>query len=161
MPFSSPRKRSLNPIGTACKINSVLSAGLSKRQCSIHLTIRAWGKQIVPPVIIFKGKGLTQTDEEMIAWARLNHVLVYYQRRAWCDSSFFEWWILNVFNKYIRESGDLDEQLLMLDNLGAHMTENNMDLMISLGIVPFYLAKNCTDVAAPVDHHVGCYLKTF
>jgi hypothetical protein len=159
MPFSFPRTRSLNPIGTPCLIKGVVSTGLSKRQCSIHLTIRAQGEQIVPPVIIFAGLGRGVCEDEIREWAKLNHVLVFFQKKAWCDSDFFHWYLLNVFNKYIRESGDVEEQLLMLDNLGSHQTERNCAMMKTLGIVPLFLATNCTDVAAPIDHHVGCLLK--
>ena len=159
MPFSFPRYRSLNPIGTPCNIKVLLSSGMAKRQCSIHLTIRASGEQTVPPVIIFRGLGGGISEEELIAWAELNHVLVYFQKKAWCDSDFFHWYLLNVFNKYVREGGELGEQLLMLDNLPAHKTERNRACMRSLGIVPFMLASNCTDVAAPIDHHVGNLLK--
>jgi len=123
------------------------------------LTIRAFGDQIVPPVIIFKGKGQQQTVEEMQTWAKLNNVVVYYQTTGWCDSTFFRWYLENVFYKYIRESGDLDDQLLFLDNYGAHKTSPSLQLMEELGIVPMFLAKNCTDVSAPVDHHVGALLK--
>ena len=159
MPFSFPRTRSLNPIGTPCLIKGLGSSALSKRQCSIHLTIRAQGEQIVPPVIIFAGLGKDQSEDEIRAWAELNHVLVYFQKKAWCDGAFFQWYLVNVFNKYVRESGDVDEQLLLLDNLGSHQTERNRAQMKDLGIVPLFLATHCTDVAAPIDHHVGCYLK--
>ena len=52
----------------------------------------------------------------------------------------------------------VDEQLLLLDNL-FHQTECNRAQMKDLGIVPLFLATHCTDVAAPIDHHVGCLLK--
>jgi len=132
---------------------------MAKRQCSAHVTIRADGKQVVRTVIIFRGLGQTQSEDELRAWAKLKNVVVYFQRKAWCDSDFFHWYLLNVFNKDVRESGDHADQLLMLDNLGAHKTKRNRQLMKSLGIVPHFLALNCTDVAAPIDHHVGNLLK--
>ena len=159
MPFSFPRARSLNPIGTPCKIKGLVRSSFSKRQCSVNVTTRAVGEQVVPPVIIFYGLGQKYIKDEILAWAKLKHVVVYFQQKAWCDSTFFHWFLLNVFNKNIRESGELGEQLLFLDNLGSHMTESNIALMKELLIVPLFLALNCTDVAAPIDHHVGCYLK--
>ena len=67
--------------------------------------------------------------------------------------------MVNVFNKYIRESGELREQLLFMDNHTAHKTAENLLIMQELEIIPHWLAKDCTDVASPVDHHVGCHLK--
>jgi hypothetical protein len=89
----------------------------------------------------------------------LPNIKVYYQPKAWCDHHFFEWYLINVFNPAIRRTGDLRDQLLCLDNLTAHDRQTSIDLMAELGIYPFYLAANCTDVAAPIDHHVGALLK--
>ena len=159
--FSHPRKRSLNPIGTPCRINAMVSSSWSKRQATIHLTIRASGPQVVPPVLIVTGKGRSGTPEEMAHWIGLKHVLVYYQPKAWCDRHFQAWYLLNVFDKYIKESGDLREQLLCLDNLSSHKTPEVLELMAQLKITPHWLPTHCTDVAAPVDHHVGALLKVF
>jgi hypothetical protein len=159
MPFSYPRNRSLNKIGEQCKIIGV-SPGLAKRQCTIHLTIRAWGEQIVPPVIIFKGRG-AQVEPSEVAFYNSIGIKVYFQKKAWCDTTFMEWYILNVFNPSVRASGDLGEQLLMLDNLNSHYAQRSIDAMKECNIYPFFLAKNCTDVGAPVDHHVGALLKVY
>ena len=159
--FSHPRKRSLNPVGTPCRINAMVSSSWSKRQGTIHLTIRAFGEQVVPPVLIVTGRGMRGTPEEMAHWLGLKHVLVYFQPKAWCDRHFQAWYLVNVFNKYIKESGDLREQLLCLDNLSAHKTPEVLELMTELSITPHWLPTYCTDVAAPVDHHVGALLKLF
>ena len=159
--FSHPRKRSYNPVRTPCRINAMVSSSWSKRQGTIHLTIRAFGPQVVPPVLIVSGKGMRGTPEEMAHWLGLKHVLVYYQPKAWCDRHFQAWYLLNVFDKCIKESGDLREQLLCLDNLSSHKTPEILELMSELKITPHWLPTYCTDVAAPVDHHVGALLKNF
>ena len=159
MPFAYPRKRSLNPIGEPCKISGVLSSGLAKRQASIHLTIRASGEQIVPPVIIVRGYGRSVDPREFAHMLSMPSIKVYYQPKAWCDHHFFEWYLINVFNAAVRGAGELRDQLLCLDNCTAHDRPSSIQLMKELNIHPFYLATNCTDVAAPVDHHVGALLK--
>jgi len=159
MPFSHPRYRSLNPVNSPCRISGVVEGGWAKRQATVHLCIRALGEQVVPAVVILRGYGRSQSAEEMAAWLGLSHVLVYYQPRAYCDAHFQRWWLVNVFNKYVRASGDLREQLLCLDNFSAHRTPSVQELMKELDIVPHWLPAGCTDVAAPVDHHVGALLK--
>jgi hypothetical protein len=159
--FSHPRRRSLNAINTPCWINAIVESCWAKRQATIHLTIRAAGTQVVPPVLIVKGSGRDVSDTEMAHWLGLEHVVVYYQPKAWCDRHFQKWFLLNVFDKYIKESGDLREQLLCLDNHAPHKTPEILELMEELNITPHWLAPLCTDVAAPVDHHVGALLKVF
>jgi hypothetical protein len=110
-------------------------------------------------VLIIRGVGRRQVQEELRAYARLANVKVFFQKKAWCDTTFYRWWLVHVFNKSIRDSGDLRDQLLFLDHYGVHNSAINVELARDLGVVPFFLAKNCTDVAAPVDHHVGCLLK--
>ena len=159
MPFAYPRTRSLNPIGKPCKISGVLASGLSKRQASIHLTIRAVGEQVVPPVLILRGLGRAVDPTEFAHYLGLENIKGYYQPKAWCDTHFFQWYLTEVFNPAVRETGELRDQLLCLDNLTAHDRSSSIELMKELGIQPFYLAAHCTDVAAPVDHHVGALLK--
>lgn len=83
--FSHPRRRSLNSIGTHCRISGVVRANWARRQASIQLTIRAVGEQLVPPVIILKGTGKEIKPEELEHILGLQRVLVYYQPKAWCD----------------------------------------------------------------------------
>ena len=122
----------------------MVSSSWSKRQATIHLTIRASGPQVVPPVLIVTGRGMRGTPEEIAHWLGLKHVLVYYQPKAWCDRHFQAWYLLNVFDKYIKKSGDFREQLLCLDNLSSHKTPEVLELMIELKITPHWLLYWCS-----------------
>jgi len=57
LPFVPASERSLNEIGQPNFILMPKGSGLDKRQCSIQLCIRAEGRQLVRPMVIFRGTG--------------------------------------------------------------------------------------------------------
>jgi hypothetical protein len=57
LPFVLASERSLNEIGQPNFILMPKGSGLDKRQCSIQLCIRAEGRQLVRPMVIFRGTG--------------------------------------------------------------------------------------------------------
>jgi hypothetical protein len=167
-PFAVPCGRSLNPVNTPCHVNAMeflggtgkAECGLTRRQASVHLTIRAVGPQIVPPVIILKGVDVFRTREELEAFERLHCVRVYFQKKAWADTPFLMWYVTEVFVPALRAAGIYRPVLAVMDGLSSHETPAMRALMQLHGIIPFVTAAGCTDVAAPVDRHVGAFLKT-
>ena len=88
LPFCLSNKRSLNPIGKYCWIRDVGKGGLDKRQATIMLTLRAEGDQDVKCVLIVAGAGLEVPVEELEYYKSLKHVVVYFQKKAWCDGVY-------------------------------------------------------------------------
>ena len=50
--------------------------------------------------------------------------------------------------------------MLGMDGLSSYFTPAMQDRFKDANIVPVYTPANCTDVVAPVDHHIGGRLKT-
>jgi hypothetical protein len=123
------------------------------------LTIRAHGEQIVPPVLIVRGTGQRVSDAELEHYASLKHVIVYFQERAWADGAFILWYFEDVFVPALRRNGLLDDQIVFLDNLGAHKVHYVKKFMMENNLLPMYLPANMTSVCQPVDRHIGENLK--
>ena len=156
MPFALNPRRSYNAKGQPCWIAKVGPSGLDKRQCTIHLTLRAAGEQIVPPVIIFRGCSCP-TQAERDALNKLKNIQWAFQPKAWADQHFVRWW-MKTFIHHLKNS-DRKNHMLILDNLGAHRIEALTELAIQNNILPVFTSPECTDVLQPVDHHVGAWLK--
>jgi hypothetical protein len=81
------KRHSLNPKGQACWIANQGAAGLYKRSCTIIMTLRAEGEQIVPPFLLFHGKGklspeiIAELDEQGIPYA--------FNKKAWADGATY------------------------------------------------------------------------
>ena len=125
-------------------------------------TIRALGIQIVPLVLIFRGTGEQITAEEWAFYDSLENITVVFQPKAWCDQDVMLWYLTDVLAPALIKHGlATEDQLILLDNLGSHKTPTVQRAMDALGLLPFYTAPGCTDVGAPVDHHVGNRLKKY
>ena len=88
--FTMPGTSTLNISGTPCWMWQP-GSGLDKRFITIHLCIRAGGKQIIKPVIIFRGQGLQITQAEQDQLNALQNVRWYFQPKAWADTEFCLW----------------------------------------------------------------------
>ena len=158
MPFALNPRRSYNPRGQPCWIAKVGPSGLDKRQCTVHLTLRAEGDQIVPPVIIFRGLSCP-TKAERAALDKLKNIRWAFQPKAWADQYFSGWWL----QTFIRDLADHDigskDHMLIMDNLSAQRMHAFQEMAMKSRILPVYTSPGCTDVLQPVDHHVGAWLK--
>ena len=70
-------------------------SGLEKRQCTVQLTVFADGSTL-PPLIIFRGKGLRIQPDEKKKWDK--RVKVMFQPSAWCDENIMKRWIQEDWN---------------------------------------------------------------
>ena len=155
LPFTVNAKRSLNPIGKFCWIRDVGASGLDKRQATIMLTIRAEGEQDVPCVLIVNGGGKELDEDEIEFYKNLRNVKVIFQKKAWCDKRVMRWWM----NMCWKQNSDR-ERMLVLDNLiGIHTSNSTIRSMTKDRTFPVFPPPNCTDLVAPIDHHVGALLK--
>ena len=149
VPFAMPCKRTLNCIGDRAPTRQDVPSGLSKRQATIHLTLRADGEQIVPPVLIVRGTGTRVSKEEKKHYRSLKHVVVYFQTKAWADGDFILWYFDEVFVPALRKNGLMDDQIVFLDNLGSHKVDYVKEYMMSNGLYPMYLASTKHDRHMP------------
>jgi hypothetical protein len=93
---------------------------------------------------------------ELSAYAALvQQVSVIFQPKAWADEVVCIAWL----DQFQNETSSLGDRLLGMDGHGSQMTSIFRDLMRQYLIHPVYTPPNCTDVVAPVDHHVGRKLK--
>ena len=150
--YAMPGSRTLNISGTPCWMWQP-GSGLDKRFITIHLCIRAGGPQIIKPVIIFRGQGISMSQHEIDELNSLTNIRWYFQPKAWADGKFCAWW-LRSFRADLKEAGVEGEVLLGLDGLKAQCNQSFFDAAAADDIVPFYTPPDCTDVAAPCDHHI-------
>lgn len=157
--FALNPKRSYNRKNEPCWIMIAGTSGLDKRQASIHLTLRAEGKQIMPPVIILKnntfGEGIPDSEKQELA--KLG-VLFYYQPKAWADKDFLMWY-LDQFIKVLDKECPGEEHMLILDGLSGQRMVQFIDKCHENRIICVFTSPGCTDVIQPIDHHVGAFLK--
>ena len=128
-----------------------------KRQCSIILCIRAQGAQGIRPALVFRGAGQRLSTAERLAYSVLDTIAVYFQPNAWVDSAVMSSWLAQ-FSEDLYDL-DIDECVLGQDQHGPHMLQAFQTAMRASGIEPVFTPSACTDIVAPVDHHVGKRLK--
>ena len=161
IPFSFARshRRSYNFKNCYNWLKNQGPSGINKRMCTIILTLRAAGEQIVPPFILFKGKGklsaekLAELDEAGIPYG--------FNENAWANgASSLDY--LRFFKQRVKtHCPDLTEHLLLMDNLGSQSTRPFVMLALDLNIYPFYFPANCTHLVQPVDHRIAAWIHKF
>lgn len=154
LPFCLNSKRSLNTKAGYCWIRDIGKGGLDKRQASIQLTIRAEGAQHIKCLLIVAGSGEQITVEEYNFYKSLRNVKVYFQPKAWCDAGCMAWWVRRVWS----QEGD-PNRMLVLDCLGCHVSDETQRSLAKMNTHVVNPPPNCTDLIAPIDHHVGKWLK--
>jgi hypothetical protein len=160
MPFVFSSKRTLHFKGdTDVPIRHPDGSGLEKRQCTLQLCIRAEGPQIIRPMLIFRGQGHVGRAE-LLYYDSLDSIQVTWQTKAWADRRVMMDW-LDGFDEDIGGSGATrPEVMLGMDQHGSQMVDEFLEGMVERNIFGVYTPVNCTDVTAPIDHHVGARLKS-
>jgi hypothetical protein len=162
--FASPHTRTLNPIGApSCRVAGPNTAGLEKRQGTLQMYICAdKDKQVVRCAIIFRGTSGVRSKlpwpEERAAYAKLKHLTVYFQEKAWANEKFCEEDILRVAAD-LGKAGVHDQVVLGMDNHASQRTPAMLELYSDLGIFPLFTPSDCTDCVSPVDHHCGRFVQ--
>ena len=159
LPFALNSSRSLNRKNQQCYI--AICNSKDKRQATLNIWIRAEGKQLRPE-IIFRGKGgLDARHADELAYYRQvgDHATIMFQPKAWADQEV----MLQSLECFIHQTREIRQKygeiLLILDQHGSQTTAFFRMRARECGIVLAYTPSSCTDVVAPVDHHVGAYLK--
>ena len=133
-------------------------SGLAKRMFTLILTLRADGEQIVPPFILFRGKG-TGLDPEIRAELDAQGIPYSFNEKAWANEvaclEYLDFFATIVYEK----CPEAKEHLLLLDGLTSQATDSFIDRALSLNILPVYFPPNCTHLVQPVDHRVAAWIK--
>jgi hypothetical protein len=102
------------------------------------LSIRGRGDQIVPPFIIFKGRGLGKGPEADKEREYLNSLEIgyFFTETGNATREYHNMW-LNMFSDTLRKHGLVSMQLLLLDDYGVHWTQDYQQSMFDANIFPF------------------------
>ena len=159
LPFALNSSRSLNRKGQQCYI--AICNAKEKRQATLNIWIRAEGQQLRPE-IIFRGKGgLDRRHSEELAYYRnvQDEANIMFQPKAWADQEV----MLQSLECFIQQTREIRQKygeiLLILDQHGSQATAFFRIRAAQCGIILAYTPSSCTDVVAPVDHHIGANLK--
>ena len=162
MALSGSGKRTLSPSGYGYVPKA--SGASDKRPITFTVCIAAevedGGPQPVKPAVVLRGKGLRLPEEEKATWARLgNHVQVYYQPKAWASSAVCLAWLeqFDLDTRHIARKHGI--RVLGFDGLPGHLCVAFKRRAEQLGIFLVCVPPDCTDVLAPVDHHVALTCK--
>ena len=115
----------------------------SKRFCTVQLTLRMEGEQVVPPIIIFAGQGLHITAVERASWDP--RVVVMFQRKAWADTAVVGRIVDEVFIPKMKALPGRPV-LLLQDNLGSQTDEGNRRKLAAAHILPWFYGAGHTDL---------------
>jgi hypothetical protein len=96
---------------------------------------------------------------ELAYYAGMSDIVVQWQPKAWADRGVMMDW-LDTFSQDIGgDPSTREEVMLGMDQHGSQMVDEFLEGMREKNIYGVYTPVNCTDVAAPIDHHVGARLK--
>ena len=130
-------------------------AGLEKRQATVHLTLRAAGKQ-PKPIIVFRGKGLRISASEKASWDP--RVSVLFQPKAWVDRQIFSQIVELYKEDEAINTGKAN--LFFCDNLDAQIQDDAVKTMADdLNAYTWFLPPGFTDFFQPVDAGAGRQVK--
>ena len=100
------------------------------------------------------GERVTELERE--AYTLLSSkIVVFFQPKAWADEAVSLCWL----DHFQAETGALGERLLGMDQHGPQRTQTFLALIDTYDIEAVYTPTSCTDIVAPVDHHVRALLK--
>jgi hypothetical protein len=159
LPFVFESKRTLHLKGESdVPIRHPHGSGLEKRQCTVQLCIRAEGPQHVRPMLIFRGLGQVSRSE-LDFYAAMTDIVVVWQPKAWADRRVMMDWLDTFSDDIGGDPTTREEVMLGMDQHGPQMVDEFLQGMRENRVYGVYTPVNCTDVAAPIDHHVGARLK--
>ena len=161
VPFAFVRgnRKSYNLKNSFCWVKNQGPSGIEKRMCTIVMTLRAYGAQLVKPFILFKGRG--QLSKELIAELDAEGIPYGFNEKGYSNGrSSIEY--LQYFKGIVaKHEPDIKEHLLYLDNFGPQASSTFIDLAMDMDIYPVYFPPNCTHLVQPVDHRIAAWVKQF
>ena len=110
----------------------------------MQLTIFAYDKPRIKPLLIFRGTGKRITFRERLKYDR--QVTVQFQPNAWCDEEAMERWVRTSWKPHVNE-----EILLVLDLHKAQKTDRIKQLLRQHHTTPIFVPADCTSIVQLLD----------
>lgn len=165
--FENESSKSYNQKGSSCWIRKY-KTGKSKRFCSLQLTLRASGEQIVPPLVLFQGQGPRRNkdgtlrkgaDIEQAELDAVKGVMWYFNPKAWANGMSARYH-LRQFKAFVKaQAPEIPEHMMIFDSLNAQKTDDCIEFASELDIESIFLPGGCTDLLQPIDKHIGAWFK--
>ena len=132
-------------------------SGTAKRSATLILTLRAGGPQIVPPFVLFRGKGCL--EPKLLADLQEHGIPYAFNEKAWANEEMCMEHLV-FFHQTVKSCcPEVRETMLLLDGLSCQATNRFIELALDLNILPVYFPPNCTHLVQPVDHRVAAFIK--
>lgn len=154
--FQNESNRSYNAKNTNCWIRTK-DSGKSKKFCTLQLTLRAAGEQLMPPLVIFKG--IRPTDETKAELDAVTGVLWYFNAKAHANGFSSRYFLRQLKNILDEKEPAILEHLMVLDSYTAQKTDECIEFASENDIKSIFLPGGCTDILQPVDKHIGAWFK--
>ena len=137
------------------------SSGLDKRQCTVQLTIFANGSAHVPPLLIFRGKGMRINQEERRKWDK--RVSVKFQEKAWCDERIMKDWISEHWGNTLVNPKTVgsDGKILFADVHTAQQTQAVKIMLRKCDTTLINVPPGTTSRVQPLDVAINKPFKTY
>ena len=104
--------------------------------------------------VVFRGSGTRITQWEKNYYPP--NVRIYWQANAWVDTVATG----QITDDFLTDVADIEGGVILgLDNLGAHLNSDIKAKLVAADVFPVFTPSQCTDVIAPVDHHIGQWMK--
>ena len=155
LPFIFDSGQGYNKTGDKTVWHRGASFGLDKRQCTVQLTIFADGEARVPPLLIFRGKGLRISQAEKTKYNR--QVRVQFQENAWCDDQMLHW--VNHMWKCPFSPNAGKPKLLIADVHKAQKTAKVLNALEACKTTVVLVPPGCTSLVQPLDVVVNAKFK--
>ena len=129
------------------------ASGLDKHQCTVQLTIFTDGEARIPPLLIFRGKGLRISQAEKTKYDQ--RVRVQFQENAWCDEDRMLHWVNHVWKCPFSPK----PKLLIADVQKAQKTTKVLNALEACKTTVVLVTPGCTNLVQPLDVVVNAKFK--
>ena len=148
LPFTFNCGQGYNKTGEKTVWHRGAASGLDKRQCTVQLTIFADGEARVPPLLIFRGKGLRISQVEKTQYDR--RVRVQFQENAWCDEAQMLKWVNHMWKCPFSPNAE-KPKLLIADVHRAQKTTKVLNALEACKTTVVLVPPGCTSLVQPLD----------
>ena len=156
LPFTFNSGQGYNKKGDKTVCHRGAASGLDKCQCTVQLTIFADGEARVPPLLIFRGKGLRISQAEKSKYDR--RVRVQFQENAWCDEDRMLHWVNHMWKCPFSPNAE-KPKLLISDVHKAQKTAKVLNALEACKTTVVFVPPGCTSLVQPLDVVVNAKFK--
>ena len=156
LPFTFNSEQGYNKMGEKTVWHRGAAFGLDKRQCTVQLTIFTDGEARIPPLLIFRGKGLRISQAEKTKYDR--RVRVQFQENTWCDEDRMLHWVNHMWKCPFSPNAE-KPMLLIADLHKAQKTTKVLNALEACKTTVVLVPPGCTNLVQPLDVVVNAKFK--